>query len=103
MYFTYSGLFRVVREVIYNFAFSLQKTEVFDWRGAIPGCVELEAAPYYWIWKMDNNKGEGAKARVEGFVETFVHYQNKIPPSMEKDSTFDINLIWQIINKRFEK
>ena len=67
--------------MIYNFAFSLQKTgfEVFDWRGAIPGCVELEAAPYYWIWKMDNNKGEGAKARVEGFVETFVHYQNKIP------------------------
>ena len=81
VYFTYSGLLRVVREVIYDFTFSLQKTgfEAFDWRGAIPGCVELEAAPCYWIWKMDNSKGEGAKARVEGFVETFVHYQNKIP------------------------
>lgn len=81
VYFTYSGLFRVVREVIYNITFSLQKTgfEAFDWRGAIPGCVELEAAPCYWIWKMDNSKGEGARARVEGFVETFVHYQNKIP------------------------
>lgn len=81
VYFTYSGLFRVVREVIYNITFSLQKTgfEAFDWRGAIPGCVELEAAPCYWIWKMDSSKGEGARARVEGFVETFVHYQNKIP------------------------
>lgn len=82
VYFTYSGLLRVVREVIYNFTFLLQKTgfEAFDWKGAIPGCVEFEAAPYYWIWKMDSNKGEGAKARVEGFVETFVRYQNKIPP-----------------------
>lgn len=81
VYFTYSGLFRVVREVIYNITFSLQKTgfEAFDWRGAIPGCVELEAAPCYWIWKMDSSKGEGARARAEGFVETFVHYQNKIP------------------------
>lgn len=81
VYFTYSGLLRVVREVIYDFTFSLQKTgfEAFDWRGAIPGCVELEAAPCYWIWKMDNSKGEGARARVEGFVETFVHYQSKIP------------------------
>ena len=81
VYFTYSGLFRVVREVIYNITFSLQKTgfEAFDWRGEIPGCVELEAAPCYWIWKMDSSKGEGARARVEGFVETFVHYQNKIP------------------------
>lgn len=81
VYFTYSGLVRVVREVIYNITFSLQKTgfEAFDWRGAIPGCVELEAAPCYWIWKMDSSKGEGARARAEGFVETFVHYQNKIP------------------------
>lgn len=81
VYFTYSGLLRVVREVIYNFTFSLEKTgfEEFDWRGAIPGCVEFEAAPYYWVWKMDSSKGEGAKRRVEGFVETFVHYQDKIP------------------------
>lgn len=81
VYFTYSGLIRVVREVIYNITFSLQKTgfEAFDWRGAILVCVELEAAPCYWIWKMDDSKGKGARARVEGFVETFVHYQNKIP------------------------
>ena len=81
VFFTYSGLLRVVREVIYNFTFSLQKTdfEEFDWQGAIPGCVEFEKAPNYWIWKMDSSKGEGAKARVEGFVENFVYFQNKIP------------------------
>lgn len=81
VFFTYSGLLRLVREVIFNFTFSLSKTgfEVFDWRGAIPGCIEFEMAPCYWIGKMDSSKGEGARARVEGFVETFVHYRNQIP------------------------
>lgn len=81
MYFTYSGLLRLVREVICNFTFSLPQSgfEEFDWKGAIPGCIEFEMAPYCWIDKMDSRKGEGARARVEGFVETFVYYQNHIP------------------------
>lgn len=81
VFFTYAGLLRVVREVILNFTFSCEKTgyEKFDWRGAIPGCIELKTAPYYWIWKMDSCKGEGAKARLEGFIETFIRYKDKIP------------------------
>ena len=81
IFFTYSGLLRVAKSVIQNFALSLPavEQEIFDWRGALPGCFEFEAAPYYWIWKMDSYKGEGARARVEGFVETFVHYKNNIP------------------------
>lgn len=81
MFFTYSGLLRVTKSVIQKFALSLPEveSETFDWRGAIPGCFEFESAPYYWIWKMDSSKGEGARARVEGFVETFVRYKNNIP------------------------
>lgn len=79
--FTYSGLLRVVRKVIYNFVFSLPTIsyEKFDWRGALPGCVELEPAPYFWIWKMDNHKGEGASCRFEGLVECFIYYKTQIP------------------------
>lgn len=81
VFFTYSGLLRVTRNVICNFVSSTVEIdkEKFDWRGAIPGCLEIEPAPYFWIWKMDNDKGEGAKARVEGLVETFVYYKKNIP------------------------
>ncbi len=94
VYFTYSGLLRVVHEVIYNFTFSLPiiDFEMFDWRSAIPGYIELEAAPYFWIWKMDNSKGEGAKAKVEGFIETFVRYQKEIPKMDELIQNYLLHL-----------
>lgn len=81
VFFTYSGLLRLTRTVLYNFASSVGEIEKeeFDWRGAIPGCFEIEPAPYFWIWKMDSKSGEGASARVEGLVETFVRYKNNIP------------------------
>ena len=85
IYFTYSGLLRVTREVIYNYTLSLPQIEKehFDWRGEIPGCLELEAAPYFWIWKMDHESGINAKRKLEGLIECFVYYRKNIP-SMDK-------------------
>ena len=81
IYFTYSGLLRVTRDVIYNYTFSLPEVEQesFDWRGEIPGSLEIEVAPYFWIWKMDYESGVYAKRKLEGFIECFVYYKNNIP------------------------
>lgn len=85
IYFTYSGLLRVAREVIYNYTLSLPKVdqEPFDWRGEIPGCLDFELAPYFWVWKPDHESGINARRKLEGFIECLVYYRENIP-TMDK-------------------
>jgi len=81
VFFTYSGLLRTVRTVITNFVFSLEtiETEKFNWNNDLPGGFEIQAAPYFWIWKKDRQTGDGAEARLEGFVECLIYYRDHIP------------------------
>lgn len=81
IFFTYSGLLRTVRTVLTNFTFSLTTvdTEKYYWNNDLPGMFEIQPAPYFWIWKKDKPTGEGAEARLEGFIECLVYYRNNIP------------------------
>ncbi|MCH5249860.1 MAG: hypothetical protein J1E98_08000 [Lachnospiraceae bacterium] len=85
VFFTYNGLLRTTREVVSNFAKSLEEVgfEKIDWHGALPSMFSAEMAPYYWIWKSDNVKGHGASSRFEGLCECLVYYRAMIP-SMDK-------------------
>lgn len=53
----------------------------------------------------DDEKVNRQKWRLRAYdnFNNFKEMKELISDCMEKDSTFDINLIWQIINKRFEK
>lgn len=53
----------------------------------------------------DDEKDNRQKWRLRAYDNSnnFKEMQELISDCMEKDSTFDINLIWRIINKRFEK
>lgn len=81
IYFTYSGLLRVAWDVIYNYTMALPETEqeVLDWKGELPGSLDIEVAPYFWIWKMDHESGINAIKKLEGFIECFVYYKKNIP------------------------
>lgn len=81
VYFTYSGLHRVVREVVETF-FGAQPQSEFEeiaWLYQLPGSVEVQAAPYFWIWKDDLPIGRSAKAKFEGFIECLLMYKDHIP------------------------
>jgi hypothetical protein len=81
VYFTYSGLLRLTKEVITNFAFSQPqlKTEQISWYSQLPNSVEAELAPYFWIWKADYPNAKFALRKFEGLINCFVNYRNNIP------------------------
>ena len=81
VFFSFRGLFRLTREVIYNFVFRQADVacEKIDWRNHLPNTTTLELAPYFWIWKNNDPIGTFAKRKYEGFIECFVHYKDHIP------------------------
>lgn len=81
VYFTYSGLLRLVKEVVDSFVYSCPQieSEKTDWYYQLPGSIEAEAAPYFWIWKNDDPIGISSKAKFEGFIECLLYHKDHIP------------------------
>jgi len=54
-YITYAGLTRLVHHVINNFIEKQDqlKKERYNWRQDLPGRIQMEIHPKYWIWKAD--------------------------------------------------
>lgn len=81
VYFTYSGLLRLVKEIVDTFVCSCPQIEFekIAWYYQLPGSIEAEAAPYFWIWKNDVPVGISSKAKFEGFIECLLFYKEHIP------------------------
>lgn len=67
-YFTYNGLLRVVHHVIESFinAQTVVASEDFNWRQALPGIVEVQMAPEYWVWNPTTFAPDQARQRLSG-------------------------------------
>lgn len=69
-YLSISGLVRVAQHVIKNFVRKSEKvtSETFSWRQELPGIMQIEMVPKYWIWKHDGLKPEHATRKLSGFL-----------------------------------
>lgn len=69
-YLSISGLVRVVQHVIRNFVRKSEKvtSETFSWRQELPGIMQMEIAPQYWIWQHEGLKPEHATKKLSGFL-----------------------------------
>lgn len=54
-YLTFDGLLRLVFHVLNAFIFAQPTvaTEEFNWRADLPGRINLNLAPEYWVWRHD--------------------------------------------------
>lgn len=81
-YLTFSGVVRLVRHVLLCFVArqpSLDKEEYPVWRSELPGFIEGEMAPRYWMARTDNLRKEQAVSRFNGFVSHFVTHIPEAP------------------------
>lgn len=72
--FTLAGLWRLVRHVVRRYVADAAKTppEPWDYRGALPGVVQMQLAPQYWIWHPEGLDAETAHQRFNGVAEAFI-------------------------------
>lgn len=70
-FFTYSGLLRLSRHVIFNLVHMLEKVEAekIDWIDFLPGVIKVPLGPEFWMSKLESLKCLSAKDRLEGFIE----------------------------------
>jgi hypothetical protein len=54
-YLTFNGLLRLVTHVLDAFIFeqAIVQSEEHDWRNDLPGIMQFQLAPQYWIWQHD--------------------------------------------------
>jgi hypothetical protein len=69
--FSLQGLARLARHVIANVVARgpTGVDESFDWRSAIPGRLEMRAAPQYWIWQEAGFTHESVGRYFGGFAD----------------------------------
>ncbi len=72
--FTLAGLWRLVRHVVRRFVVDATKTQPqpWDYRGALPGVVQMQLAPQYWIWQPEGLDAKSALQRFNGVAEAFI-------------------------------
>lgn len=75
---TLAGLWRLVRHVVRRFVADAPKTEPepWDYRGALPGVVNMRLAPQYWIWQPDGLNEKTALRRFNGVAEAFIGWRS---------------------------
>jgi hypothetical protein len=96
-YLTYSGLIRVVRHVINNFIWKLDSVEKedYNWRADLPGIVNLELAPQYWIWRYEGFETNQATKRLSGFLSELD------TANLTQGSVTDISLLLEKMQELF--
>lgn len=74
MMLSLQGLARLARHVVSNYIFSapVGVDKDFDWRGAVPGIVQMRAAPQYWAWNAAGFNHESAAARLAACIEWMI-------------------------------
>ena len=60
--FTLAGLWRLVSHVVRRYVADADKVapEPWDYRNALPGIVDAQLAPQYWIWQAGDSRRSGA-------------------------------------------
>lgn len=71
---TLAGLWRLVRHVVRRYVIDADKVpaEPWDYRNALPGIVDMQLAPQYWIWQPGGLSEETATRRLDGFAEALI-------------------------------
>jgi hypothetical protein len=72
--FTLAGLWRLIRDVVRQYVAAATKTEPEPWdsRGSLPGVVNVQLAPQYWIWHPEGLAADTALQRFNGVAEAFI-------------------------------
>lgn len=76
---TLAGLWRLVRHVVGRYITDADKVaaDPWDYRNALPGIVDMQLAPQYWIWQSGGLTAESAAHRLEGFAEALIGWLSK--------------------------
>lgn len=72
---TFAGLARLARHVIRTFVERRPKceSETFDWRRNLPGTLQMQAAPQYWIGRPETFDAKTAPQYLEAFLGIIVN------------------------------
>lgn len=78
---TIQGLARLARHLIHEFVRNGTKAEAEDYRYTldIPGTVEVEMAPQYWVWQHEGFEPASARRRFSGVLELYASVMLKEP------------------------
>lgn len=83
---TLAGLWRLIRHVVRRYVSDAEKVapEPWDYRDALPGIVEMQLAPQYWIWQPGGLTAATATRRLDGFAEALIgwiagHHTDGLP------------------------
>lgn len=71
---TLAGLWRLIRHVVRRYTADADKVAPapWDYRDALPGIVEVQLAPQYWIWQTGGLTAATATRRLDGFAEALI-------------------------------
>ena len=69
-YLSMAGLVRIAHHAITKFIGQQKRVEweQVNWRGELPGIIQAELAPQYWIWKHENIKPEHSTSKLHAFL-----------------------------------
>ena len=113
VFFTYSGLLRITRTVLYNFIMSRQNTEeeLIDWYSELPGMIDIELHPQNWLGKNIDFQFNSIYKNMSAFLYCFEkekkvpnlnllaeHYLNNIMAIKESDRRMAYTLCWIYVN-----
>lgn len=83
---TLAGLWRLIRHVVRRYVTDADKVQPDPWnyRDTLPGIVEMQLAPQYWIWQIGGLTAETATRRLDGFAEALIgwiagHHTDGLP------------------------
>lgn len=88
---TFNGLVRLFQHVVRQFVEkrpSLEK-ESINWRGDLPGVVQLKWAPQYWIHKADGFSAARSPDYFRGFIDNLLDAMREGGPVCDMSSVMD--------------
>lgn len=80
IFFTYSGLVRLVRTVIYNFVMQREYVDKqeYKWYDELPGIIDVHLHPKYWLGKSFSIENKNVVSNFEALINC-VEYDNEVP------------------------
>lgn len=77
--FTYSGLVRLTRHVLYNYIEEqeMAESEECDWRAELPNVHMMKLAPSYWVSRVAGFHASHAKLKLSGFLSELAQFYIK--------------------------
>ncbi len=73
---TLAGLWRLIRHVARRFVAETPKRqpEPWDYRATLPGIIQAELAPQYWVWQANGVDANTAEMWLNGVAEAFISW-----------------------------